>query len=104
MLRRRHRDRFGKTKNRFERPMNEFKLREFQVPIDEPGPTTYSLRRANKRLVNKRTGQGYDIPGGLSWTEICETILKDGTHPGRLAMVARGRLKSTNGWEVKILD
>lgn len=84
--------------------MEEFKLREFEVPVAEPGPTVYALRHANKRLINKRTGKGYDIPGGLTWTEICEDILKDGTSPGRLAMVARGRLKSTNGWEVKILE
>jgi hypothetical protein len=82
----------------------EFKLREFHVPVPEPGPTVYALRHANKRLVNKRTGQGYDVPGGMTWTEICETVLKDGTNPGRLAMVARGRLKSTNGWGVTILD
>jgi hypothetical protein len=84
--------------------MEEFKLREFEVPLKESGPTTYALRHANKRLVNTKTGRGFDIPGGLTWTEICDGILKDGTNPGRLAMVARGRLKSTNGWEVKILD
>lgn len=101
----RGRDRFGKTKRRFEKPMKEFKLKEFEVPITEDRASRIiSLRNANKRLVNKSLGKGYDVPGGLTWKHICENILRDGTNPSTLARVARGQLKSTNGWEVKILD
>lgn len=85
--------------------MKEFKLKEFEVPITEDRSShIISLRNANKRLVNKSLGKGYDVPGGLTWKHICENILCDGTNPGTLARVARGQLKSTNGWEVKILD
>jgi hypothetical protein len=84
--------------------MEEFKFKEFQVPKKEKAMTSYALRQANKRIVNTEIGKGYDIPGGMSWLEICKTILMDGTNPKSLARVARGQLKSTNGWEVKILD
>jgi len=99
-------DSFGKTLRRFEKPMTqEFRLREFEVPMIKNGKSCIiELRDSNKRLVNKSLGKGYDIPGGLTWKHICENILCDGTNPGTLARVARGQLKSTNGWEVKILD
>lgn len=99
-----NRDRFGKTQRRFKPKMEEFKLREFEVPKQDNSMSVYALRQAKKRLVNKSLGKGFDIPGGITWKDICENILKDGTSPATLARVARGCLHSTNGWEVKILD
>lgn len=84
--------------------MEEFKLREFEVPAEKNAMSVYALRQANKRLVNSSLGKGYDIPGGMTWREICDSVLRDGTNPATLARVARGHLNSTNGWEVKILD
>lgn len=78
----------------------ELKLRKFEVERD-----TKSARvRNNLRLINKSLGIGYDIPACHSWVEICRDILKDGTNPKTLSRVARGQLKSTNGWEATILD
>jgi hypothetical protein len=81
----------------------EFRFKAFDVPVEDgKSVSTYVLRKANKRLVNTILGKGYDVPGGLTWKHICENILKDGTNPGTLARVARGQLKSTNGWQVKV--
>lgn len=78
-------------------------IRRFEIPV-EGGLNTRTIRLRDKRLVNKNTGVGYDIPGGYTWIEICRDILKDGTCPNALGKVARGQLKSTNGWQVTLLD
>lgn len=78
-----------------------FELRAFEVPVEH---MPQRLKAKNKRLVNRARGVGFDVPGGITWADICRTILKDGTSPKLLARVARGQLKSTNGWEVEILD
>lgn len=78
-----------------------FTFREFEVPVTEG---TARLKAKNKRLINRARGVGFDIPGGITWAEICRSFLKDGTNPKLLSRVARGHLKSTNGWEVEILS
>jgi len=77
-------------------------IKRFEIKVDHK--RLQGLRLRNKRLVNKFTGVGYDIPGGYSWVEICRDVLKDGTCPNSLAKVARGQLKSTNGWQITLLD
>lgn len=93
---------FGKNQpRRFDSKMEqvEFELRSFEIPKEGTAP----VRRRNKRLTNKKLGLGYDIPGTYTWVEICRDILKDGTNPRTLSRVAKGELKSTNGWEVEVL-
>jgi hypothetical protein len=90
-------------KRRFQKKKRAMEgITKFEVPIEHQKPR--GLRNKNKRLVNKSTGVGYDIPAGYNWVEICRDILKDGTCPNSLAKVARGQLKSTNGWQVTLLD
>lgn len=77
-----------------------FELRSFEVPREGiPSPN-----RKNKRLVNKKRGLGFDVPASYTWVEICRDILQDGTNPKTLSRVAKGELKSTNGWQVALLD
>jgi hypothetical protein len=72
--------------------------------IERPVQRLTGLKHKRKRLTNKQLGVGYEVPAGLTWRAICDEILCDGTNPLTLSRVAKGQLKSTNGWEVTLLD
>jgi hypothetical protein len=75
---------------------------EKKIPIESSPPRNY-FRDKDKRLINKSSGRVITVKGGVGWKEICDEILKDGTHPKSLAAVAAGRWKTANGWEVEII-
>ncbi len=82
-------------------PMDDRFIEE-HIPVEAKPPRNY-LRDRGKRLTNRATGRRITVQGGVGWKEICEEILRDGTHPKSLAQVAAGKWKTANGWEVEVL-
>ena len=65
-------------------------------------PQSYWVNK-RKILTNLSAGRTIVVDGGVTWKEICEDILKDGTSPSTLARAAKGINKSANGWVVEVL-
>jgi hypothetical protein len=80
------------------------RFEEKRIPIEPGRAPRNRLRDLAKVLTNRSTGRQITVKGGVGWKEICEEILRDGTHPKSLAQVAAGKWKTANGWEVQILD
>ena len=76
---------------------------ERSIPIEISRITPNRFKNQSKKLTNRTSGRELMICGGIGWKDICDQILKDGTHPKSLAAVAAGRWKTANGWEVDIL-
>lgn len=76
---------------------------ERPIPVETHRALPVKFKSRPKKLTNRITGRELTISGGIGWKEICDQILKDGTHPKSLAAVAAGRWKTANGWEVDML-
>lgn len=73
------------------------------IEVEKVGPSRNEFKNLRKRLTNRERGIGFEIEPGLSWRRIALEVLNDGTQPSNLIKVAKGEIKSTNGWEVEIL-
>lgn len=94
-------DRFSSGKRIFKEPCNRMVT---PIEVEKQEPTRNRFKNSRKRLINRERGLGFEIEAGLSWRRIALEVLNDGTHSSNLIKVANGEIRSTNGWEVEILE